>query len=113
VFPILSFVLSTSASHSYPSFLLLLAIVFRMFSTLDQHVNMLSPRNHDKLHPHSYVNPEVPLNLGLWFLYAGATVFLALRVWIKVTRRHGLWWDDWLLLVTWVCMAITELYNDD
>lgn len=90
-----------------------------MLGALDQHVNMLSPRNHDKLHPHSYVNPEVPLNLGLWFLYAGATFFLALRVWIKVTRRHGLWWDDWILLVTWVCFAITSCiaitkpYQDD
>lgn len=73
-----------------------------MFGALDQYVRMLSPRNHDKDHPHGYVNPEVPLNLGLWFLYAGATFFLALRVWIKVTRRHGLWWDDWILLVTWV-----------
>ncbi|KAJ4343437.1 hypothetical protein N0V87_000202 [Didymella glomerata] len=69
---------------------------------------MLSPRNHDKLHPHTYVNPEVPLNLGLWFLYAGATFFLALRVWIKVTRRHGLWWDDWILLVTWIILTVNN-----
>lgn len=72
-----------------------------MFDALDQYVTMLSPRNHDGS-GHGYVNPEVPLNLGLWFLYAGATGFLALRVWIKITRRHGLWWDDWILLVTWV-----------
>jgi hypothetical protein len=113
VFLILPFVLPTSASRSYLSFQPALALVFRMFGALDQRVNMLSPRNHDKLHPHTYVNPEVPLNLGLWFLYAGATFFLALRVWIKVTRRHGLWWDDWILLVTWVCFAITELYRND
>ncbi|KAF2227999.1 hypothetical protein BDZ85DRAFT_187870 [Elsinoe ampelina] len=69
---------------------------------------MLSPRNHDKNNPHGYVNPEVPLNLGIWFLYAGATAFLALRVWIKVTRRHGLWWDDWILLVTWVILTIND-----
>ena len=68
---------------------------------------MLLPRNHDKSRPHGYVNPEVVLNVGLWMLYAGATVFLALRVWIKVTRRHGLWWDDHILLLTWVwCMLI-------
>ena len=73
-----------------------------MLGAPEQNVTMLSPRNHDKLHPHSYVNPEVPLNLGIWFLYAGATFFLALRVWIKLTRRHGMWWDDWILVVTWV-----------
>ncbi|KAJ8106990.1 hypothetical protein OPT61_g9174 [Boeremia exigua] len=69
---------------------------------------MLSSRNHDPEHPHDYVNPEVPLNLGLWFLYAGATFFLALRVWIKITRRHGLWWDDWILLVTWIILSINN-----
>lgn len=106
-------VLPTSDSHSYHFHLLLLAFVFRMFGALDQHVNMLLPRNHDEEHPHTYVNPEVPLNLGLWFLYAGATFFLALRVWIKVTRRHGLWWDDWILLVTWVCVVVNELRSKD
>lgn len=85
-----------------------------MFGALDQHVTMLSLRSHNNDGPHDYVNPELPLNLGLWFLYAGATFFLALRVWIKVTRRHGLWWDDWILLVTWVCaLLITELYDKD
>ena len=69
---------------------------------MDEYGAMLWPRNHDKAHPHGYVNPEVVLNIGLWMLFAGATLFLALRVWIKVTRRHGLWWDDWILVVTWV-----------
>ncbi|KAF1927660.1 uncharacterized protein M421DRAFT_64860 [Didymella exigua CBS 183.55] len=69
---------------------------------------MLSPRNHDEENTHGYVNPEVPLNIGLWSLYAGATFFLALRVWIKVTRRHGLWWDDWILLVTWIILSINN-----
>lgn len=74
-----------------------------MSGALEQHVNMLVPRNHDAGQSHGYVNPEVQLNLGIWFLYAGATAFLSLRIWIKITRRHGLWWDDWILLVTWVC----------
>jgi len=84
-----------------------------MFGALDQHVKMLSERDHDGS-GHGYVNPEVPLNIGLWTLYAGATAFLALRVWIKVTRRHGLWWDDWILLVTWVrTLTLTELHSID
>jgi hypothetical protein len=62
---------------------------------------MIEPRNHNHT-LHDYVNPEVPLNIGLWTLFAGATFFLAVRLWIKVTRRHGMWYDDWILVVTWV-----------
>lgn len=49
-----------------------------------------------------YVDPQKELNIGLWTLYAGATGFLAARAWSKVTRRHGLWWDDYVLLFAWV-----------
>jgi hypothetical protein len=73
-----------------------------------ENVNMNSPRKHDKT-PHYYVDPSVELNTGLWTLFAGATVFLALRVWIKITRRHGLWYDDHILLVTWVCCFLRQL----
>jgi hypothetical protein len=62
---------------------------------------MLSPRKHNKS-KHAYVDPSVQLNVGLWTLFAGASAFLATRIWIKVTRRHGLWYDDWTLLVCWV-----------
>jgi len=53
-------------------------------------------------HVTSYVDPSLQLNLGLWFLFAGATVLLFLRVWVKVTRRHGLWYDDYILITSWV-----------
>ncbi|EFQ91345.1 hypothetical protein CFE70_004877 [Pyrenophora teres f. teres 0-1] len=66
---------------------------------------MISRRKHDKSGGHTYVDPSLELNLGLWSLFAGASVFLALRTWIKVTRRHGLWWDDYILLVAWVILA--------
>ncbi|KAF1849484.1 uncharacterized protein K460DRAFT_376104 [Cucurbitaria berberidis CBS 394.84] len=65
---------------------------------------MISRRANDNSSP-KYVDPSVQLNAGLWSLFAGATIFLALRVWIKVTRGHGLWWDDHILLVTWVILA--------
>jgi hypothetical protein len=70
-------------------------------SRLDKYGNMIEPRNHDKT-GHGYVDPSVPLNLGLWILFAGASFFLALRLWIKITRRHGMWYDDWILVVCWV-----------
>ncbi|KAH8897748.1 hypothetical protein GQ53DRAFT_712195 [Thozetella sp. PMI_491] len=48
-----------------------------------------------------YVNPYIELNVGLWMLFAGATGFLALRIWCKISRGYGLWWDDWILVVSW------------
>lgn len=57
---------------------------------------------------HSFVNPYKEMNAGLWSLFAGATVFLGLRVWVKITRRHGLWYDDYILLVSWVGFVFTS-----
>lgn len=51
---------------------------------------------------HTFVNPYVELNAGLWSLFAGATFFLWLRLYVKITRRHGMWYDDYILLVSWV-----------
>ncbi|KAK6080682.1 hypothetical protein SCUP515_03283 [Seiridium cupressi] len=49
----------------------------------------------------TYVNPWSELNAGLWTLFAAATIFLGMRLWCKVIRRHGLWYDDYILLVSW------------
>ncbi|KAF2020351.1 hypothetical protein BU24DRAFT_360763 [Aaosphaeria arxii CBS 175.79] len=65
---------------------------------------MLQLRNHEKS-PHMYIDPSKELNAGLWTLFAGATVFLALRFWIKIRFRHGLWYDDHILLVSWIILA--------
>jgi hypothetical protein len=51
---------------------------------------------------HPFVNPYTELNIGLWLLFFGATVFLVARLWVKVTRRHGMWYDDYILIVSWV-----------
>lgn len=56
------------------------------------------PRNPDIL----YVNPHAQLYTGIWTLYTGATAFLVTRLWVKLTRKHGLWWDDYVLLFAWV-----------
>jgi len=74
---------------------------FYAVSRSERHVKMISRRKHNDS-GHGYVDPSLELNLGLWILFAGATAFLALRIWIKITRRHGLWWDDHILLVSWV-----------
>lgn len=49
-----------------------------------------------------YISPYTELNAGLWSLFAAATVFLSLRVWCKVNERHGLWYDDHILIASWV-----------
>lgn len=54
----------------------------------------------------AYINPWNELNAGLWTLFAATTVFLGLRLWCKVTRRHGLWYDDYILLVSWVSLRL-------
>lgn len=52
-----------------------------------------------------YYDPAGELYAGLWCLLFGATVFLALRLWVKLSRRHGLWYDDYLLILCWVSIA--------
>lgn len=63
-----------------------------------------------------YVNPSKQVYIGLWCLQAGATAFLAARLWMKHMRRHGIWWDDYILVISWVrkdCHMLTsELYTD-
>lgn len=49
-----------------------------------------------------YVDPKTEVYTGLWCLHAGATIFLAARLWTKLTRRNGMWWDDYILITTWV-----------
>ena len=49
-----------------------------------------------------YVDPQKELNVGLWSLWTGATAFLAARIYTKLKRRHGLWYDDYVLLFSWV-----------
>ena len=50
---------------------------------------------------------EVPNYAGrmlwaIWSFTVGASVFLALRVYCKLTRNRGLWWDDNFLIAAWV-----------
>lgn len=61
---------------------------------------MIYPRDDDD-HV-AYYNPAAEIYTGLWTLFAGASTFLALRLWVKLTRRHGLWYDDYVLLVAFV-----------
>lgn len=57
----------------------------------------------------TYINPSVQLNVGLWTLFAGATLFLGLRIWVKTALRHGLWYDDHILLLSWTILLANNI----
>ncbi|KAI0879872.1 uncharacterized protein GGS22DRAFT_103692 [Annulohypoxylon maeteangense] len=40
----------------------------------------------------------------VWILITFATTFLGLRVFCKFKRSKGLWWDDWVLIASWVVL---------
>ncbi len=42
------------------------------------------------------------INFTIWLLTALSSAFLALRVYCKFLRHRGLWWDDHLLILSWV-----------
>ncbi|KAI1084326.1 hypothetical protein F5B20DRAFT_524503 [Whalleya microplaca] len=63
--------------------------------------------------------PDAPLiphvghrtNAIIWVLIALATAFLLLRVFCKYKRRKGLWYDDWLLIVSWVIVLTSGILS--
>ncbi|KAF8856543.1 hypothetical protein BDZ45DRAFT_675407, partial [Acephala macrosclerotiorum] len=56
-----------------------------------------------------YISPEKEVNAGLWTLLASATVFLSARVWCKYSRRTGLWYDDYILIASWLMLLFTDI----
>ncbi|KAK9771792.1 hypothetical protein SCAR479_11580 [Seiridium cardinale] len=58
---------------------------------------------------HHFVSPVKEVDASIWTLFAGATTFLGFRIWCKVTRRHGLWYDDYILLICWLVLLATNV----
>ncbi len=54
--------------------------------------------------PHESLGPA--LAGTTWMLAALATLFLGLRIYCKLSRALQLWWDDWILLVSWVTLVV-------
>ncbi|KAH6654728.1 hypothetical protein BKA67DRAFT_507252, partial [Truncatella angustata] len=46
-----------------------------------------------------------------WTLVALSAIFLILRVYCKLWRARGLWWDDHLMIVSWVSLLIAVSIN--
>ena len=41
----------------------------------------------------------------LWSLVAVSAVFISLKIFARVRRRVQLWWDDYVMLLSWVCLC--------
>ncbi|KAL1837602.1 hypothetical protein VTJ49DRAFT_3620 [Mycothermus thermophilus] len=55
--------------------------------------------------PHDDAGPM--LNAVVWTLTNISGIFLALRIYCRLSRRRGLWWDDGFLIAAWICL-LTE-----
>ncbi|KAI6599137.1 hypothetical protein MCOR12_005109 [Pyricularia oryzae] len=53
--------------------------------------------------PHEDFGPQV--NYAIWMMTALSAVFLALRVYCKFLRHKGLWWDDHVLIISWISLV--------
>lgn len=76
-------------------------------STTTGSVSVETPRAGPEM---KFVDPSSQVNWGIWTLFVGATAFLTLRIWSKMHRRHGLWWDDHILISSWVVLLATNIF---
>ncbi|CAK7217929.1 hypothetical protein SEUCBS140593_003377 [Sporothrix eucalyptigena] len=59
--------------------------------------------------PHDDYGPQLVI-LSLTLVLASA-LFLALRIILKINHRRGLWWDDYLLVASWVVLTAGVILN--
>ncbi|KAK3900422.1 hypothetical protein C8A05DRAFT_35945 [Staphylotrichum tortipilum] len=50
--------------------------------------------------PHDDAGPKI--NAVFWVLSIVSGIFMMARLWAKRMRRKAYWWDDWLLLMSWL-----------
>ncbi|KAJ2907128.1 hypothetical protein MKZ38_007643 [Zalerion maritima] len=46
------------------------------------------------------------VQFALWFTVSISAVFVGLRVYCKRITKRRLWWDDYLLVGSWICLVI-------
>jgi hypothetical protein len=44
------------------------------------------------------------LNVLVWMLTSVSGLFLLARLYLKTCQNRGLWWDDWILLASWIAL---------
>ncbi|KXX74856.1 hypothetical protein MMYC01_206697 [Madurella mycetomatis] len=60
------------------------------------------------LSPTIDLGPQV--NFTIWLLTALSAAFLALRVYCKFLRHRGLWWDDHVLIASWLSLVASTAF---
>jgi hypothetical protein len=57
--------------------------------------------------PHVESGNRGPLLVAVsWVLVFASGVFLSLRIYCKFKRKRNLWWDDYILIFSWLCLLI-------
>lgn len=46
-----------------------------------------------------------------WALDAACGLFLALRIYCKLSRKRVLWWDDYFLIASWVSCSFSSFFQ--
>lgn len=67
------------------------------------HAQVINPSLFQSL-PHDDYGPRV--NLTVWTLGSMALAWLGLRIFCKWLRQRRLWWDDYVLVASWVSTYI-------
>ncbi|KAM7185679.1 hypothetical protein V8F20_011703 [Naviculisporaceae sp. PSN 640] len=49
------------------------------------------------------------MTVGIWILTSISGVFLALRIYCKFLKKRGLWWDDHVLVASWLALLASTL----
>ena len=62
----------------------------------------VSPRATTADDGQAHVDYGPQLNLVFWLLTSLSLIFLGLRLYCKIYRGRNLWWDDHLLIASWV-----------
>ncbi|KAK4196750.1 hypothetical protein QBC40DRAFT_233635 [Triangularia verruculosa] len=51
------------------------------------------------------------LNFAIWVLAGYATIFISLRLWGKYHRGRRLWWDDYILVASWMALILGCIFQ--
>ncbi|KAK4095818.1 hypothetical protein N658DRAFT_459748, partial [Parathielavia hyrcaniae] len=61
--------------------------------------------------------PDVSLRrqilAALWSMVAVSGAFISLKTVAKRRRRMRLWWDDYLMLISWLCLGVGSVFLTD
>ncbi|KAK4124089.1 hypothetical protein N657DRAFT_376381 [Parathielavia appendiculata] len=76
-------------------------------STVLMHLHVSAMTRRDDSAPREVPNYAGRLLWAIWTLTIASAVFLALRVYCRLSRNRSLWWDDWFLIASWVTVLVS------